>query len=155
MASWGCWISVYDSSGEPAGRPECSRANFTEPFGSEFEVGGATSECEVRKRAFKKGGLMDILESWFLSLFFSLSPFMCIHVLATSLCLGVNEERPVRFVQEKISTGVESENQIRLKKAIVRRRLAPLSKGRDCKERSFLYQCWSEPHFLEAGFWWG
>ena len=34
----------------------------------------------------------------------------------------------MRFGQEKFSTGGESENQIRLKKAIVRRRLAPLSK---------------------------
>ena len=85
----------------------------------------------------------------------SISPFKCVHVLATSLCLGANEERPVRFGQEKVSTGIESESQIRLKKAIVRRHLAPLSKGRDCKERSYLYQCWSEPHLLEAGFWWG
>ena len=54
---------MYDSSGELAGRPECSRAIFTEPCGSEFEVGGATSEDEVRKRASRKGGLMDILES--------------------------------------------------------------------------------------------
>ena len=54
---------MYDSSGEPAGQPECSRAIFTEPFGSEFEVGGATSEDEARKRASRKGGLMDILES--------------------------------------------------------------------------------------------
>ena len=54
---------MHDSSGEPGGRPECSRAFFTEPCGSEFEVGGATSECEVRKRASRKSGLMDILES--------------------------------------------------------------------------------------------
>ena len=31
---------MYDSSGEPAGRPECSRAISTELCGSEFEVGG-------------------------------------------------------------------------------------------------------------------
>ena len=54
---------MYDSSGEPVGGPECSRAIFTEPSGSKFEVGGATSEDEVRKRASRKGGLMDILES--------------------------------------------------------------------------------------------
>ena len=54
---------MYDSSGEPAGRPECSRAIFTESLGSESEVGGATSECEVRKTVSRKGGLMDILES--------------------------------------------------------------------------------------------
>ena len=71
----------------------------------------------------------------------SISPFISIHVLATSLCLGANEERPVRFGQENVSTVVESENQIRLKKAIVRRGLAPLFKGRDSKERSSLYQC--------------
>ena len=53
---------MYDSSGEPAGRPECLRAIFTEPCGSEFEVGGATSEDELRKRASRKGSLMDILE---------------------------------------------------------------------------------------------
>ena len=49
MAPWGCCISVYNSSGEPAGRPECSREFFTKPFGSELEVGGATSEDEVPK----------------------------------------------------------------------------------------------------------
>ena len=54
---------VYDSFGEPAGRPECSRAIFTEPCRSESEVGGETSDCEVRKRASRKGGLMDIIES--------------------------------------------------------------------------------------------
>ena len=64
----------------------------------------------------------------------SISPFICIHVLATSLCVGANEERPVRFGQEKFSTGVESESQIPLKKAIVRRRLAPLSKCRIAKK---------------------
>ena len=65
MAPWGCCISVYNSSGEPVGRPECSWANFTAPSGSEIEVCGATSEGEVRKRTSRKGGLVDILESWF------------------------------------------------------------------------------------------
>ena len=63
MASWGCCVLVYDSSGDPAGHPECSPVILSEPCGSEFEVGGATSENEVRKRACRKGGLMDILES--------------------------------------------------------------------------------------------
>ena len=40
---------MYDSSRELAGYPECSGAIFTEAFGSEFEVGGATSEDEVRR----------------------------------------------------------------------------------------------------------
>ena len=56
-------------------------------------------------------------------------------------CLGANEERPMRSGHEGFSTGVESESQIWLKKAIVRRRLAPLSKDRDCQERSPLFEC--------------
>ena len=40
----------------------------------------------------------------------------------------------MRFGQEKFSTGVESKSQIRLMKAIVRRRLAPLSKFRIAKK---------------------
>ena len=43
----------------------------------------------------------------------------------------------MRFGREKFSTGVESESQIRLKKAIVRRRLAPLSKCRTAKKDPF------------------
>ena len=58
---------MYDSSGEPDGCPECSRDFFTEPFGPEFAAGGATSEDEVPKRASRKGGLMDILDSCFSS----------------------------------------------------------------------------------------
>ena len=84
----------------------------------------------------------------------SISPFICIHVLATSSCLAANEDRLGRSGRERIPIGVESESQIRLKKAIVWRRLAPLSKGCDCNERSSLYQCWSETHLFEAGFWW-
>ena len=71
----------------------------------------------------------------------SISLFTCIHVTATSLCLDANEERPMRSGHEQFSTGVESEGQICLKKAIVRRCLAPLPKGRDCHERSPLFKC--------------
>ena len=40
----------------------------------------------------------------------------------------------MRFGQEKFSSGVDSESQIRLKKVIVRRHLAPLSKCRIVKK---------------------
>ena len=62
-----CCISVYDSSGEPTGCPVSSRAVFTEPSVTECETGGATSEDELRKKASRESGLMDIFESWFLS----------------------------------------------------------------------------------------
>ena len=67
MVLLGCCNSVYHSSGERVGCPVCSRGNFTEPSGSEFEVGGATSEDEVQWKASRVGGFMDILESWFSS----------------------------------------------------------------------------------------
>ena len=66
----------------------------------------------------------------------SIAPFTCIHVLATSLCLGANDGRFMRSGHEEISTGFESKSQIRLQKAIVRRGLARFSKCRDCQERS-------------------
>ena len=63
-----------------------------------------------------------------------ISPLTCIHVIATSLCLGAKGERPVRSGHEDFSTGVKSESQIWLKRAIMRKRLAPLSKGCDYQE---------------------
>ena len=66
-----------------------------------------------------------------------ISPLICIHVIATSLCLRASEERPVRSAHEDFSSGVESESQIWLKKAIVRRRLTPLSKGVIAKKAPF------------------
>ena len=71
----------------------------------------------------------------------SFSPLIRIHVLATSLSLGATEDKPVRSGQVKFSTGLEIETKIRLKKEIVRRRLARLSDSRDCREGSPLIQC--------------
>ena len=63
MASWGCCVSVYDSSEEPAGRPGCSWKSFTEPSGSQFEFGEASSEDDVRKSISRDGGLLTDFES--------------------------------------------------------------------------------------------
>ena len=48
----------------------------------------------------------------FFNTYNSTSPFICIHVLATSLCLGAYEGRLVRSGHEEISTGVESKSPI-------------------------------------------
>ena len=45
---------------------DCSRGVYTAPFGLEIEVGGTTSEDEVRMRASRRGGLVHILETWLL-----------------------------------------------------------------------------------------
>ena len=161
MASWGCCVSVYNSSGELAGRPECSRDIFTKPFGPEFAVGGATSEDEVRKSFQERRPHGYPWELFFIT-YKSISLFTCIHVTATSLCLGANEERPMRSGHEEFSTGVESDSQIWLKKAIVRRRLNRLSKCRIAKRdplctsvdrsRTLLWLAFNEGNAL-ASFW--
>ena len=43
-ASWGCFASVFDSSGEPAGQPEFSDSCARVCSGTEFEVGRASGE---------------------------------------------------------------------------------------------------------------
>ena len=58
---------MFDSSGELTIRAECSRGVDTEPFASQFEVFGGTSEDEVRRRASRKGGLRNNLKCWFSS----------------------------------------------------------------------------------------
>ena len=47
MASWGYCVSVYDSAGEPAARPEDGFADVPGYCGSEFEVGHATTCDDV------------------------------------------------------------------------------------------------------------
>ena len=47
MASWGYFVSLADSSGEPAAHPGFAFAVVPGGFRSEFEVGHATSCDEV------------------------------------------------------------------------------------------------------------
>ena len=44
-ASWGCFVLVFDSSGEPAGHPDFSESCAPGFPGTEFEVG--RTSCEV------------------------------------------------------------------------------------------------------------
>ena len=43
-ASWACFVSVFDSSGEPAGRPEFSDSCAPGCSGTELEVGRTSCE---------------------------------------------------------------------------------------------------------------
>ena len=47
MASWGCCISVFDPSGEPAAHPGVVPLDFPGGSGTELDVGPATSKKEV------------------------------------------------------------------------------------------------------------
>ena len=46
-ASWGCFVLVFDSSGEPAGHPDFSESCALGFSGTEFEVGRTSREDGV------------------------------------------------------------------------------------------------------------
>ena len=46
-ASWGCFVLVFDSSGEPAVHPEISDSCALGCSGTEFEVGRTSCEDDV------------------------------------------------------------------------------------------------------------
>ena len=46
-ASWGCFVLVFDSSGEPAGHPNFSDSCAPDFPGTEFEVGRTSCEDGV------------------------------------------------------------------------------------------------------------
>ena len=59
------------------------------------------------------------------------APFTCIHALTASVCIGANEDIPVRSGNEETSSGIESESQGRRKNALITTRLVLLSKEQD------------------------
>ena len=73
MTSWGCYVLVYDRSGEPVIHSNEPRLPRIDEFGSEFEIGAPTSEEEVeRKKSRSKRAPMSplttVLESCLLSI---------------------------------------------------------------------------------------
>ena len=121
---------MQNRSGEPVvhgDEPELSRADVS---GSEFEVGAPTSteeEAERKKSQTKrdpKSPLMAVLESWLLSIlhcrFFHISGSFPV------LFLGDVETIPGVSGNEEVSTGVETDGQLRGRHIVVTRSLVPL-----------------------------
>ena len=107
--------------------PEFSRADVS---GSEFEVGAPTSgeeEAERKKsqtRRAPKSPLTAVLESWLLSIlhcrFFHISGSFPV------LLLGDAETIPGVCGNEEVSTGVETDGQLRGRHIVVTKGLVPL-----------------------------
>ena len=107
--------------------PELPRADVS---GSEFEVGAATSteeESETKKSQTKrapKNPLTAVLESWLLSIlhcrYFHISGSFPV------LFLGDAETIPGVSGNEEVSTGVETDGQLRGRHIVVTRSLVPL-----------------------------
>ena len=119
-ASWGCFVLVFHSSGEPAGHPDFS--DFCAPCcsGTEFEVGRTSCEDGV-------GATVNAPLEY--------EPFMycstcCVrgdlgqsHLCSVS---GPIEVPAVEFGEEVISTEVETRRQRRSR---ISRRLVPLARN--------------------------
>ena len=118
-ASWGCFVSVFDSSGEPAGHPKFSDSFAPGCSGTAFEVGRTSCEDGVGPTVH---ALMDYESSMYCST-------CCIRgdLGQFDLCSfsGPIEVPAVEFGEEDISTKAETRRQRRSRSAIISRRLVP------------------------------
>ena len=104
----------------------------TDVSGSEFQVGAPTSEEEAERKKSQtkrapKSPLTAVLESWLLS--FLHCRFLSYQWLIPCLFLGDAETIPGVSGNEDVSTGVETDGQLRGRHIVVTRSLVPLAGG--------------------------
>ena len=123
---------MFSRSEEPVvhcGEPELPRADAS---CSEFEIGARTSEEEVERRKSPvkravKSPLTAVLESWLLSILHC--RFSC-QWLIPCFSLSVDADTiPAMSGMEEVSTGVETDGQLRGRHIVVTRKLVPLAGG--------------------------
>ena len=122
-ASWSCCVSVFDSSGEPAGHPDFSNPCAPGCSGTEFEVGRTSCEDVVGATVHAP---MDYESSMKGSTFCSTGDFGQLHPCSFS---GSIEFPAVEFGEGDISTEVESRTQRRSRSDRISCRLVPLAQS--------------------------
>ena len=122
-ASCGCFILVFDSSGEPAGHPEFSDSCAPGCSGTEFEVG--RTSCEDGFGATVHAP-MDYESSMFCSTCCIRRGLGQSHLCSFS---GPIEVPIVEFGEGDISTEAETRRQRRSHSARISRRLVPLARS--------------------------
>ena len=122
-ASWGCFILVFDSSGEPAGHPEFSDSCALGCSGTEFEVG--RTSCEDCLDATVHAP-MEYESSMFCSTCCFRGDLGESHLCSFS---GPIEVPTVEFGEGDISTEAETRRQTRSRSASISRRLVPLARS--------------------------
>ena len=131
MTSWGCCVLVYIRSGEPVVHGDQPGLPRTDVSGSEFEVGAPTSEEEEAERKKSqtkrppKSPLTAVLDSWLLSILHC--RFLSFQWLIPCFFLGDAETIPGVSGKEGVSTGVETDGQLRRRHIVVIRSLVPLA----------------------------
>ena len=124
---------MYNRSEEPVVHSDEPGLPRTDVSSSEFEIGAPTSEEEEAERKKSqtkrapKSPLTAVLESWLLS--FLHCRFLPYQWLLTCLFLGDAETIPVVSGNEDVSTGVETDGQLRGRHIVVTRSLVPLAGG--------------------------
>ena len=122
-ASWGCFILVFDSSGEPAGHPEFSDSCAPGCSGTEFEVGRTSCEDGLGATIHAP---MDYESSMFCSTCCIRGDLGRSHLCSFS---GPIEVPTVEFGEGDISTEAETRRQRRSRSARISRRLVPLARS--------------------------
>ena len=119
-ASWGCFVLVFDSSGDPAGHPEFSDSCTPGCSGTEFEVGRTSYEDGVCATVRAP---MDYETSMSCSTCFIKGNLGQLQLCSFS---GPIEFPGVVFGGGEISTEVETRRQRRSRSARISRRFVPL-----------------------------
>ena len=123
---------MYNCSGEPVVLANEHGLPRTDVSGSEFEVGAPTSEEEVERKKSQakrapKSLLTAVLESWLLSILHC--KFMVKSLAHFPSVLGDAQTIPGVPGNEDVSTGVETDGQLRGRHIVVSRSLVPLAGG--------------------------
>ena len=123
---------MYNRSGEPVVHGDEPGLPRTDVFGSEFEVGAPTSEEEAERKKSQikrapKSPLTAVFESWLLSILHC--TFLSYQWLIPCLFLGDAETIPGVSGNEDVSTGVETDGQLRGRHIVVTRSLVLLAAG--------------------------
>ena len=130
--SSGCCVLVYNRSGEPVLHADEPGLPRTDVSGSEFDVGAPTSEEEAARKKSQskrapKSPLTAALESWLLSI--PHCRFLSYQWLIPCLFPDDAETIPGVSGNEEVSTGVETDGQLRGRHTVVTRSLVPLAGG--------------------------
>ena len=122
-ASWGCFVLVFDSSGEPAGHPDFGDSCAPVYSGTEFEVGRTSCEDGV-------GATVHAPMGYESSMYCSTCCFRG-DLGQSHLCSfsGPIKVPTVEFGEGDISTEAETRRQRRSRSARISRRLVPLARS--------------------------
>ena len=119
-ASWGCFVLVFDSSGEPASHPDFSDSCGPGCSGTEFEVGRTSCEDGVGATAHAPMGYKSSMYNSTRCIRGDLGQS---HLCSVS---GPIEVPAFEFGEGDISTEAETRRQRRSRSARISRRLVPL-----------------------------